>query len=202
MATEVDICNLALARLGDDATVASINPPEGSAQAEHCARFYPIARDAMLDLHNWGFCTTRAALSLLAAAPVSGWLYAYAPPSAAINILSVFQPGAADDFDPQPFEIETLTDGASVIYTNVVSAVCRYTIHVTDTSRFQPLFVEALSWLLASHLAGPILKGDAGAKMAIQCYKAFEVKMAQATASDAAQRRVAPTHNVAWIAGR
>ena len=43
MATEVDICNLALAHLGDDATIATIKPPEGSAQAEKAARFYPIA---------------------------------------------------------------------------------------------------------------------------------------------------------------
>ena len=33
MASEVDICNLALAHLGDAATVSSINPPEGSIQA-------------------------------------------------------------------------------------------------------------------------------------------------------------------------
>lgn len=51
MASEVDICNLALARLGDNATVASIDPPEGSAQAEHCARFYAIARDSLLEMH-------------------------------------------------------------------------------------------------------------------------------------------------------
>ena len=48
MATEVDICNLALAHLGDDATIASLNPPEGSAQAEKAARFYPIARNSLL----------------------------------------------------------------------------------------------------------------------------------------------------------
>ena len=36
MASDVQICNIALAHLGDTATVASINPPEGSAQAEHC----------------------------------------------------------------------------------------------------------------------------------------------------------------------
>ena len=55
MASEVDICNLALGHLGDNATVSSISPPEGSAQAEHCARFYPIARDALLEMHNWNF---------------------------------------------------------------------------------------------------------------------------------------------------
>ena len=50
MASEVDICNLALGHLGDNATVASLNPPEGSVQAQHCARFYPIARDALLEM--------------------------------------------------------------------------------------------------------------------------------------------------------
>ena len=65
MASEVDICNLALAHLGDSATVASINPPEGSAQAEMCQRFYPIARDSLLEMHNWGFATRRKALAQL-----------------------------------------------------------------------------------------------------------------------------------------
>ncbi|NBQ76422.1 MAG: hypothetical protein EBU14_13895, partial [Acetobacteraceae bacterium] len=62
MASEVDICNLALANLGDTATVASINPPEGSAQSEHCSRFYPIARDTLLEMHNWNFSTRRILL--------------------------------------------------------------------------------------------------------------------------------------------
>ena len=63
MASEVEICNLALSHLGDTATVASSDPPEGSAQAEHCARFYPIARDALLEMQNWKFATRRATLA-------------------------------------------------------------------------------------------------------------------------------------------
>ena len=59
MASEVEICNLALARLGDAATVVSIDPPEGSAQAEHCAMFYPMARDTLLAQHPWGFAQRR-----------------------------------------------------------------------------------------------------------------------------------------------
>ena len=60
MATEIDICNLALAHLGDDATIASIKPPEGSAQAEHAARYYPIARNSLLESHTWNFAAKRA----------------------------------------------------------------------------------------------------------------------------------------------
>ena len=54
MASEIAICNLALSHLGDAANIASIDPPEGSAQAEHCATFYPIARDSLLEMHDWG----------------------------------------------------------------------------------------------------------------------------------------------------
>ena len=59
MTTPVDIANLALAHLGENGTVASIDPPEGSAQAVHLARFYPIARDALQEAYPWNFCTRR-----------------------------------------------------------------------------------------------------------------------------------------------
>ena len=73
MASPVDICNTALAYLGDVANVVSIDPAEGSAQAEHCARFYPLARDALLEMHDWGFATRRVALAGLAN-PTTQWL--------------------------------------------------------------------------------------------------------------------------------
>jgi len=202
MATEISICNLALAHLGDEATVASIDPPEGSAQGTHCATFYPMARDALQDTHAWEFCTTRATLSLLSAAPLSGWLYAYARPSAAVKILGLFLPGSADDSSPQAYETEILTDGAKVIYSNTAAPVCRYTIQVTDPSKFPPLFVLALSWLLASHLAGPLLKGKTGAAKAKDCLTTAAAYLAQAKGSDANQRSAQPKHNVPWIMNR
>ena len=79
MASEVEICNLALAHLGDEATVASIDPPEGSAQAEHCARFYPIARDGLLQMHPWNFASRRVSLASVTM-PYTMWKYAYACP--------------------------------------------------------------------------------------------------------------------------
>lgn len=202
MATDVDICNLALSHLGDDATIATIDPPEGSAQATHCARFYPISRATLQDMHTWGFCTTRQALALLDVTPLSGWTYAYAPPSDAVNILAIFAAGSSDDFDPQSYDTEQLTDGTSVIYTNTPDAVCRYTRHIVDPTKFPPLFVEALSWLLASQLAGPVLKGDTGRAATKDCYQMFMARYREATASDASQRKVEPTHNPTWMAQR
>lgn len=202
MATETDICNLALAHLGDDATVTSIDPPEGSPQATHCARFYPVSRATLQDMTNWSFCTTRATLTQLSATPLSGWLYAYAQPSDAVNILSIHKPGSTDDFDPQSFDMEQLPDGTTVIYTNVAGAICRYTRHITDPSKFPPLFVETLSWLLASQLAGPLLKGEAGRAATLSAYQMFKERYNQAATSDAANRRIDPTHSVTWVAQR
>lgn len=197
MASEVDICNLALARLGDSATVASIDPPEGSAQAEHCARFYPIARDSALESHAWGFALRRAVLAALSS-DVWEWTCAYTLPTDVVRVLAVLPLTGASEAKSEPYSIE----GDRVIRTNQEGASLRYVARITDTTLFSPLFVDALGWLLASHLAGPIIKGDAGVQMSRLCFQNYTVLVGQARASDANQRHVPPTHTPGWIGGR
>lgn len=202
MASEVEVCNLALSHLGDRATVASIDPPEGSAQAEHCARYYPIARDSLLEMARPGFATRRAALAALVDVP-DAWQFAYTRPADALAIVAVVAPEQTDDFgDPSPFVCELDANGDGVIYTNVEQAQVRYIARVEDTSRFSPLFVIALSWHLASMLAGPILKGDAGAAEGKRCEQMMMGFLARFSASDASQRSVRPVSSPAWIRGR
>lgn len=201
MASEVDICNLALARLGDNATVASIDPPEGSAQAEHCARFYPVARDSLLEMHAWKFATRRVLLAQLTT-DTWNWTFAYAEPTGVLKLLAVLPASAASDADTQEYEAETDGNGTPIILTDQEGASLRYVAHVTDTTVFSPLFVDALAWLLASYLAGPVLKGDAGAAMAKACLQSFMLALSNAKVSDANQRKVRPEHKPDWIAGR
>ena len=202
MSTAIDICNLALSRLGDEATVSSIDPPEGSAQATHCARFYPIALSRVLDYSYWTFATTRGTLNQLSAPPKSGWQYAYAPPSNSMNIVALFLPGSTNDTNPQEFEVEVLEDGTPVVYANVLNPICMYTLRAVDPSRFQPMFEEALVTLLMSYLAGPVLKGNEGAKMSMNCYQMYTVLVARAAASDAQQRKVEVVHKPDFLAIR
>lgn len=226
MASEVDICNMALGHLGDNATVASLNPPEGSAQAEHCARFYPIARDALLEMAFWNFSMRRVSLAQLTNTWPE-WVYAYALPGDVLNVVAVMAPDAHDDYAtrfvptdtpfwshnyspviaagryvPQPYTIETQPDGSSILYTNVENAVMRYTAYVRDTTQFSPLFVVTLSHYLASYLAGPILKGDVGAAEAKRQLQLAMGYQAQAEVSDANQRKINVEHIVPWTAGR
>ena len=228
MTSEVDISNLALAHLGDSATVTSLSPPEGSAQAEHCSRFYPIARDSLLEQHDWKFNTRREAGALLTEVPLNGWLYAYGMPNRALRVLAVLPPSVNDDYSstftipgyttasgnpysyldaytdyqPQAYALETLSNGNVVIYTNQPDAVIRFTINLTDSTQFSPLFVDTLSWYLASYLAGPIIKGEAGAAEGQRCLKIAMALMGKATMSDTRNEQVRPKHSVSWINNR
>lgn len=204
MSSEVDICNLALAHLGDEATVASINPPEGSVQAEYCARFYPFARNSLLEMHTWGFATRIKKLAQLTTAR-QGWSFSYARPSGTIKIISVVPDYAGDEAHAdhaQPFSCESDDTGADIILTDQPDAMARYICLVTDTTKFSPLFVQALAWHLASMLAGPILKGEVGAAESKRCVNAMQAYLSQAMVSDANQRKTKPTHTPDWVRAR
>ncbi len=201
MASEVDISNLALARLGASATISSFKPPDGSPHAEHCARFYPIARNTLLEMHAWGFATRRVALAPVANTS-SQWTYAYAGPSSVQSYLNIFDPDAPDDSDPKPFIVEADANGNDIVYTNQENAVLQYVITITDPTKFSALFTDALAWLLASYIAGPIIKGDNGIKASQNCYKACLGLLPKAKSSDANNRKTSVTHSVPWIARR
>lgn len=223
MASEVDLCNVALSHLGDSATVASIDPPEGSTQAEHCARFYPIARDALLEAHTWAFATKRVVMAELAN-NWPQWQYAYARPNDCVKAIAVLAKDAAADYQtgaqwpyptapmevgamlsvevPQPFACETNDTGAQVIYTNQETAMLRYVARITDTTKFSYTFTMALTWSLASMLAGPIIKGEVGRTEAQRCAQFAAQWLSQAKLHDAQQQKIDVAQNVAWIAGR
>jgi hypothetical protein len=224
MASEVDISNLALSHLGDDATVSSLSPPEGSAQAQHCATFYPIARDSLLEQHDWGFATRREALVELSITdPTGEWQFAYTLPNLCIRPIEIHPPatlgattltsypgstlaatntflnaGAATDFT-----VETDASGNKILWTNQESAALMFLAKVSDTGRFSPLFTDTLTWYLAAYLAGPVLKGDVGRAEAKGCMAIAMQLKGQAVASDANQRsRTNVTPPADWIAGR
>ena len=222
MATEVDICNLALAHLGDDATIASLSPPEGSAQAEKAARFYPIARNTLLEMHTWNFASKRGNLALTTNS-LDQWDYAYVAPADMMSPVAVISPTAQNDYatrmsagdtpggitsnyaptivagqyTPQQFSLE-----GDLIYTNQENAMLRYQAFITDPSLFSPLFVITLSWHLASMLAGPVIKGDQGAAEAKRSSQMMVNYLNSAKQSDNLHRDITVEHIDPWTSGR
>lgn len=211
MSSVIDVCNLALSHLGDEATVSSIDPPEGSPQAGHCARFYPMARTALLTRYTWSFSTRRENLALLTATPPNGWQYAYALPNGCLKPLAVLTPADATDAffhsligrdiatlytkghpdnDHQQFTIEADSTGALVLYTNIENAVLIYVHDTTDTTRWTPLAILALARLLSTMLSGPLIKGTDGVEMAAAMMKMFlTIEYPDATRDDGQRRQ-------------
>lgn len=217
MSTVIDIVNLALSHIGEVPNVASISPPEGSAHAEKAARFYPLARDKCLEAHNWNFAVKRVKLSGLEN-PVGPWLYAYGVPSDLIRSISVrgnegegfanFQDRDSlrgihaaygnsidDELGVSDFIIEN-----NILYTNAEEATLRYVFKQSDTTRWTPRFSDAVSWLLASYLAGAITQDERIKNWAYQMYQ-NELQGAMVTDS-MGMRRTNKVNQAPWIRDR
>jgi hypothetical protein len=203
MASDVQICNVALSLVGADAIVSSIDPPDGSAEAGHCARFYAIARLAMIELGDWSFAKTRTNLALVT--NVSNvWQFAYQRPADCIKAKRILRPysstnglslsdplgalypqvpsyfTAVDESSGAPFEID-----GDVIRTNEQDAVLIYSRDVIDTTKFTSSFVLAFGYMLASYIAGPIVKGVPGINLGKALRDEATVMASASGASDA-----------------
>ena len=188
MASAVDICNLALAHIGQDGVVTDIDPSDGTTEADYCAIFYPVARDELLEKHSWSFATFRTAPAALADASnelANQWAYAYPAPSTMVKPICVLPPESVNDKDAVEFEKEAQSDGTIIIYTDMEDAVLKFVKKVTDTTKFTPGFVVALSYKLAQYLAGPITKRP---EVVAQMEKEFDKAYLLATAADASAR--------------
>jgi hypothetical protein len=177
-------------------------------------------------MHAWNFASRRALLAQVSM-PYSMWKYAYACPGDMMVAVSVLPHDAENDYAakfvpsdtpdflhnyaplvaagryvPQPYSIETDTSGNKVLYTDQENALLRYQALINDPTKFDPLFVMALSHHLAAMLAGPVIKGDQGAAEGKRQAQMMMAYLQQARMSDANQRNIKPEHITGWIAGR
>lgn len=156
MSSVVDICNLALGRLGLKAFISSLD--EATAEAEVCNRFFNATRDAALASAPWPFAKKRATLALLSGVTRAGWAFCYAKPSDCLSPRFVWN-GLRNPRPDQliPFELELGdADGSHIICTDHPGAELVFTKRVDNPTLFHPLFVNALAWRLASELAAPL----------------------------------------------
>lgn len=168
MATEVDICNLALSRVRAS-EIGSFD--ENSAEAIQCRILYPMIRDQILTSYAWHFAKVVRALSLTASDSPE-WSYVYDHPNDCLRIHYVFDEksyrGQVNISSRKriaeyriPYEVGSGSNGSRVIMCNMEGASISYTKAITDARLFDPLFINLLAWQLASELAIP-LGGDSG----------------------------------------
>lgn len=208
MATEVEISRMALSHVADAARVNSITPPDATVQAQHCATFYPIARDECLEAYPWPFAEKFAALAQsLITLPDGEWGFVYALPSDYIRPLRVVPPGASKDHPGEDFKTRSDDSGLDLILlTNVDQARLHYIYREEQTGRYSPMFISALSYLLGSYLAGPLIKGRIGMQVKQSLYGLYRDVLDRAATrqSGGSGKRSEnyATHKPTWISDR
>lgn len=151
---DVQICNLALSRIGQSSPISSLD--ELTTAAEQCKLLYAPARDALLTEFEWPFANRSIALGLVTDhsddSPAADYLYDYRVPADCLLPRSVQSGAGRNDSTPIPFTLSSDTTGL-LLLTDQASAVLRYTVAYTDPTFFSPNFASCLAWRLAVDLS-------------------------------------------------
>jgi hypothetical protein len=145
--TDVQICNLALARLGD-AKLTTLG--DASAQAQYCTLFYAqTVKELQTDL-DWQFCRKLATATADGTPPAFGYANRFPLPGDFLRVLRIN--GIDEDENFAKWEII-----GGFIHTGLTGPIqIDYVANVTTTTTFPAIFVELLTAKLAAHLALPL----------------------------------------------
>ena len=191
MASEIEIYNRALSRIGIDQFIS--DPAENSKAGSLYRLWYASCVATCLRDFPWNFAARVVALAQLSGDLLPGWAYKYAYPVDCLmarvvadsrgmrSTLSTFsqsdvyldaQYGAYSNIGqaPVPFaimsEAPTSTTVRRVIVTDQSEAYLFYTAKIDDPNQFDASFVTALEWMIAAEIAGPFLGAPTGPQVA------------------------------------
>lgn len=181
MASQIEICNLALVKLGAD-LITGLD--QRTAAAQKLSAVYDTTRKAELCKTHWNFAKSRDLLSALTDTPPWGFGFQYQLPSDYLKLIQVndvfIAPGLENYriSDDSPWSVEDgkiLTDFAAPLK-------IRYIKDVTDESKFSPLFVEVFASKLAYVICYAVTQSRAGQDVAQRDYTAAMLKAANTNA--------------------
>lgn len=158
-ASEIDICNMALTKLGKG-TITSFN--DGTQASTLCSLVYDTIRDEVLVAMPWAFATRRATLTADATAPIYDYSYAFDLPvdPPCLRVLEI--EGERDGYEYVIENGQILSDDSTM--------KIKYIAQVETTGDFSPMFRTALIARLASELAYTITGSTAAAQALYEEY--------------------------------
>lgn len=198
MASQTEICNMALSHIRDKSRIQSID--ENSPQAQQCKLVYDTLRDAVLMAHDWRFASKVVTLALHSEDPPADWVYRYGYPSDCVGVRELLVSGASRTDKPLPFEIGLLADGSEkTILADDDGACARYTMRVTDEGLFDAQFVVALTWRLAAEIAAPL---SGNLQYQERAFATFRSAILDARATDASEGHIGRVRKPGAISAR
>lgn len=155
--TSVQVCNLALSKVGDEAAQITSLPATPSddypKEANLCLKFYEPSLKEVLRMHAWNCAKRRTKLAQLTDAPSYGWDYQHAIPADCIRPLSV----SPTDGSNRTFRYNSeWVVEARVILSNQSDLWMLYIQDMADLASADSLFIKTLYTVLAAKLAYPL----------------------------------------------
>lgn len=150
--TEAQLCNLALANIGETQLIDSLDQPGLSARL--CKAHFRTARNSLLERRWWRWATRRVTLALTTETR-TGWDFVYSVPSDCLTARHIWNGYEEPPVDARvPFVLEA-NNGATgrVLLTSWEDAELVYTTDQVPVAGFPSLFVDALAWELTVRLA-------------------------------------------------
>jgi hypothetical protein len=186
--TQVDLVNIALSYIHQP----SINSTDEESLPAYQARLHwPLSIRCLLQLHDWSFAEARAYLQHSEAdeglenSPYKEWKYCYLPPSDLITFIDVLKGKSAEALTINTYPTIRKSDFiGNKIYANEDNLMCRYTSYIDNINVFPPLFMNALTYNLASRFSIPLLSSNTSQQ---SWYQQFSIEIERAIAADIKQ---------------
>lgn len=189
MASVVEICNMALQKLGAK-QITSLT--EDTASARACNACYTVLRDAEFEKHKWNFSILRVSLAADSPAPTEGPSNSFTLPADFIKLA-----------DPDPwdntFDIDYQIEGRKIFTNFDAPLYLRYVSRIEDPNTMTPLFREALACKMAFQMCEALTQSNSKKADARSDYK--EAIM-EARRSNGIARRPQESAEDPWITGR
>ena len=186
--SEVDICNLALQRLGAKA-ISGLN--EDSTAGRECNRVYAHARDSEIRAYEWNFARTRAELAASTTSPAFGFANSFPLPVDYLRLLS-------DTVEPNP-EVDWQIEGRNILTDDSAPLQIVYLKRVTDPNDFDDLFLDLLVARIAVDIVEKITQSNTKAQLARETYRVATATARRIDSFESVAKE-APTDT--WITAR
>ena len=187
MASDVEIANRGLDKIGHSATPIVNISTDNTKQSKLVSRMYDFLRKKELSTNWWKFAKKRVALAPDVDAPAFGYTYKYELP---VDFLRLYKVNTQYEYEIEGRQI--LCDDGPVLQ-------IQYIADITDPNLFDPLYAEAFACLLAQELCEPITQSNTKRQFAVADY---DKVIKQAKLMDAIQEPPIDLEDTSWLLER
>lgn len=205
MASDVDICNLALTKLGAQRILTLT---DNNKAARSFNAIYALERDNELRAHFWNFATVRTTLPALVQTPAFGpydTLYQLPTDPWCLQVIQVgmWAPGSQRwlgvTTEASPYKIEGRNILTNASLSQFGPMPLRYTARITDPAMFDSAFVMAFACRLAMEMAEDLTQNSGKRQLAQGEYKSA---ISMAMRANAIELPPDPLPDNGWLLAR